>query len=84
MEHVEILASKSAGKQIERSKSGYKPSKIAQKMFADLFGYLMEIIGLGCLVIADCHLDFVVACIIDTDEEVSVRSASTFSRRRRT
>jgi hypothetical protein len=34
---VEILASKSAGKQIERSKSGYKPSKIAQKMFADLF-----------------------------------------------
>ena len=39
MEHVEILASKSAGKQIERSKSGYKPSKIAQKMFADLFVY---------------------------------------------
>jgi len=38
VEHVEILASKSAGKQIERSKSGYKPSKIAQKMFADLFG----------------------------------------------
>ena len=39
MEHVEILASKSAGKQIERSKGGYKPSKIAQKMFADLFVY---------------------------------------------
>ena len=36
---MEILASKSAGKQIERSKSGYKPSKIAQKMFADLFVY---------------------------------------------
>ena len=34
---METLASKSAGKQIERSKSGYKPSKIAQKMFADLF-----------------------------------------------
>lgn len=31
----------------------------------------MEIVGLGCLVIADCHLDFVVACIIDPDEEVS-------------
>ena len=39
MEHMETLFSKSAGKQIERSKSGYKPSKIAQKMFADLFGY---------------------------------------------
>lgn len=36
---MEILASKSAGKQIERSKGGYKPSKIAQKMFADLFEY---------------------------------------------
>ncbi|MEY8389352.1 hypothetical protein AALC17_19150 [Oscillospiraceae bacterium 38-13] len=35
---MEALVSKSAGKQMGRSKSGYKPSKIAQKMFADLFG----------------------------------------------
>ena len=32
----------------------------------------MEIVGLGCLVIADCHLDFIIACIIDPDEEISV------------
>ena len=43
VEHVEMLFSKSAGKQIERSKNGYKPSKIVQKMFADLFGNTIAI-----------------------------------------
>ena len=33
----QALVSKDAGKQMERSKNGYKPSKIVQKMFADLF-----------------------------------------------
>lgn len=32
-----MLVSKSAGKQMKQSKNGYKPSKIVQKIFADLF-----------------------------------------------
>ena len=46
MEHVDTLFSKSARKQIERNKSGYKPSKIVQKIFSDLFVYGGAIRGL--------------------------------------
>ena len=58
-----------SGRKIRRQ--DMRGGDIKQALILSL-GYLMEIVGLGCLVIADCHLDFIIACIIDPDEEISV------------
>lgn len=46
---MEALLSKSAGKQMEWNKSGYKPAKIVYKIFADLFVYCIAIFDLPTL-----------------------------------